>query len=235
MPSPAEVKRLQTVYRGYARDSRAKWSPANPGNRLMWQERAQLMVRLLKTNGCWSPGAWRILEVGCGSGHVLADCARWGIAPAQLYGVDLLPTRLQTARCQFPHLAFQWGNAEHLSFKSATFDLVFTFTIFSSILAETMTHNIAAEINRVLKPGGAVLWYDVRYNNPRNPHVRGLSRAAIQALFPGFTPHLQTVTLLPPLARRLGPATSALYPLLSRLPWLRTHYLGLLVKPARTG
>jgi hypothetical protein len=94
-----------------------------------------------------------------------------------------------------------------------------------------MASNVAREIDRVLAHGGAIVWYDFRYNNPWNPHVRGMRRQNIQSLFPGYTLHLKTLTLLPPLARRLGHLTSSLYPLLSSLPFLRTHYLGLLIKP----
>lgn len=94
-----------------------------------------------------------------------------------------------------------------------------------------MAHNVAAEVQRLLKAGGAVVWYDFRYNNPYNPHVRGMTKGHIQQLFPTFTFHLRTITLLPPLARRLGALTPLLYSRLARLPILRTHYLGLLVKP----
>jgi hypothetical protein len=83
----------------------------------------------------------------------------------------------------------------------------------------------------VLRPGGAVLWYDFRYGNPRNPNVRGLRRAEIAALFPGFDERLELVTLMPQLARRLGRITSVAYPALARLRPLRTHYVGLLIKP----
>jgi hypothetical protein len=100
------------------------------------------------------------------------------------------------------------------------------------VLDDAMARRLAAEACRVLRAGGAVLWYDFRFNNPRNSHVRGMKRAAVQKLFPGFRLELRTVTLAPPLARRLGPFTGLLYPALSCLPFLRTHYAGLLLKPA---
>lgn len=90
------------------------------------------------------------------------------------------------------------------------------------------------EVNRVLKPGGAIVWYDFIYNNPSNPHVRGISHTAIQKLFPQFRLILHKITLLPPLARRLGPFTPYLYPLLAAIPWFRTHYLGLLIKDGKS-
>ena len=136
------------------------------------------------------------------------------------------------ARQRYPAYHFAHANAEQLEFEAATFDFVLLFTVMSSILDEKMANNVAREIRRVLKPGGAVVWYDLRYSNPINTNVRGINRSAIRALFPRFAINVRTVTVLPPLARRLGAATDRLYPVLTHLPCLRTHYLGLLAKPA---
>ena len=104
-------------------------------------------------------------------------------------------------------------------------------TVFSSILEPGLAKAISDSITRVLRPGGSVLLYDFRYRNPSNKHVHGVGRAEIAALFPGFVANLELVTLLPPLARRLGPLTPALYPVLAAIPRLRTHHVGLLEKP----
>jgi hypothetical protein len=106
------------------------------------------------------------------------------------------------------------------------------FTVFSSILAKAMAQNIAKEASRVLKPGGAIIWYDLRIRNPRNPHTRPVRKKDIECLFPGFVYQLRAITLLPPLARRLGRFTTRLYPLLAAVPALRTHYVGVLRKVA---
>ena len=89
---------------------------------------------------------------------------------------------------------------------------------------------VAAEVARILRSGGAVVWYDFRMNNPFNPHVRGISRKGVRRLFPEYDSRLMTVTLLPPLARRAGSLTDVLYPWLASLPFLRSHYLGVLIK-----
>ena len=93
-----------------------------------------------------------------------------------------------------------------------------------------MKSRVALEVARVLGTGGARLLYDFRFNEASNPHVRGVTRKDIERLFPGFWPWLQTMTLLPPLARRLGRHSSTPYPPMSPLPFLPTHYLGLLSK-----
>lgn len=235
MSTHQEVKRLAEVYRTYQESqvTRAQWDDTNPGNHAIREEWQRVARDLLSAHG-WLPLTDReILEVGCGTGKVLADMLQFGAQPDNLYGVDLLADRIAEARQAHPDLRFECANAEDLEFQDASFDLVLLFTVFSSILDERMARNVASEVNRVLRPGGAILWYDFRYNNPQNPNVRGVTRPQIGNLFPGFTMQIQTVTLLPWVARRLGRLTRAVYPVLAAIPLLRTHYVGLLVKPEK--
>lgn len=227
-----EVERIARVYGNYRDDPdiQAQWRADNPGNRAIVQEREREMKRLLRAHGRWPLDGCTILEVGCGSGNVLASLRRWGARAGRLYGVDLLPERIAAARRRYPELQFQCANAEALDLEDGSVDLVLLFTVFSSILDKRMATNVAKEIERVLSGDGAVLWYDFRYDNPRNPHVRGVTQADIQRLFPDFRHDLRTMTVLPPLVRRLGRLAPLLYPLLVHIPPLRTHYLGLLSK-----
>lgn len=155
-----------------------------------------------------------------------------GARPESLYGVDLVREEIAIARQRAPEAHWLRGNGEALAFPAGFFALALTFTVFSSILEPGMARNLASELRRVLEPGGALLWYDFRFNNPQNPRVRGIAAEGIRRLFPGWQMDLQRITLLPPLARRLGPATPILYPSLAALPILRTHYLGLLTRPS---
>jgi SAM-dependent methyltransferase len=232
-PDSPETTRIQRVYRAYREEGvrRGRWSQANPGNCAIVQERARVLKQVMQEQGFFPLAERRILDIGCGSGRVLAGLMAWGAESRHLHGVDLLADRVEAAKAQFPTCDFRQANAEVLDFETASFDIVLLFAVFTSILDERMTRNVAAEVDRVLKPGGAVLWYDFRYNNPRNVHVRGVSKKKIACLFPGYQRHLRPVTLLPPLARRLGRLTSWLYPFLAMPPVLRTHYAGLLVKP----
>jgi ubiquinone/menaquinone biosynthesis C-methylase UbiE len=233
MATKWEIDRLAEVYREYRGDRgfQAKWSSANPGNRAMARERQCWLTRLLKAYDFFPLTERRILDVGCGGGANLASFKDVGASSANLYGVDLMPERIALAKESFPDIQFQVGNAENLVFQSAYFDLVLLYTVFSSILDIRMARNVVQEVSRVLKPGGAIVWYDFIYNNPSNPHVRGLKRPAICDLFREFHIELHKITLFPPLARRLGPLTSVLYMALAAIPQLRTHYLGLLRKP----
>ncbi len=229
-----EIDRIARAYRGYEESQAAnRWSLANRGNRAALRERQGATRELLEERG-WIPlGARRILEVGCGTGAELARLVEFGAEPRNLVGVDLLPDRVEAAKQRFPQLDLRVANAERLEFEDESFDLALAITLFSSIGDPAMSHNVAREIERVIKPGGGLLWYDFRYDNPRNPNVHGVTEADVRRLFPGFDGQLKVVTLLPPLSRRLGPMTPVLYPALSRLPRMRTHVLGLLVKRSR--
>jgi len=229
----SEAERIAGVYRdqAYSRGG-SRWDLRNRGNRAILAERRELVGRLLERQG-WLPLAdRRVLEVGCGGGAELAYLLDLGASASRLVGVDLLPERIDAARKAFPELDFRVGNAEHLEFADGSFDLVLAFTVFTSILDATMARHVASEVGRILRPGGGLLWYDFRYDSPANRNVRGVGAARVRELFPGFQGELHTVTVIPPLARRLGPLTAGGYRLLASMPPMRSHLLGLLVKGA---
>jgi ubiquinone/menaquinone biosynthesis C-methylase UbiE len=173
----------------------------------------------------------RILDVGCGFGALLGWFHELGVPATNLVGIDLLPNRIEKARSNFPDFTFLQANAEELDFPDDSFDLVPVFTVFSSILDRQTANIVAASMCRVLKPDGAVVWYDMRYPNPWNRHVTAMTKRRIRDLFPSFSIELESVTLLPPIARLLGRTADRLYQPLTAIPMLRSHYLGLLRAP----
>ncbi len=233
METRTEVDRLRRVYQQYAACGfgQSKWSSANRGNQALQAERERKTRALLGRLGFFPLENRRILDVGCGTGEKLGRFVEWGAKPENLFGVDLISERIQTARLNFPRITFELANAESLPFRDSSFDLVAAFTVFTSILDLQMAANICEEINRILAPGGGVLWYDFRLSNPFNRHVRGLRSNHIRHLFPNFRMNLEAISLLPPLARRLGSLTDYLYAPLCSLPFLRSHLLGILIKP----
>jgi ubiquinone/menaquinone biosynthesis C-methylase UbiE len=229
--SETETERIAKAYRELELNAGSRWDLRNAGNQLVLGERRRLAKKLLNEAG-WIPlGSRQALDVGSGGGSELAWLLELGGSPSSLVGVDLLPDRVAAARAAYPQIEFHAGNAEHLDFADGRFDLVMAFTIFSSILDEAMARNVAAEIYRVLRAGGGLLWYDFRYNNPANRNVRGVTARRVHELFPKLEGELHTLTVLPPLVRRLGPFARTAYPLLSSAPPLRSHLLGLLRKP----
>jgi len=225
-----ESERIARFYQGLEERAGSRWSLTNPGNRSIFKERKRMFRRLLEDAG-WVPfNDRRALEIGCGNGNELAWLLEVGAHHANLVGVDLVETRVQNASKSFPGMAFRVGNAEHLEDADQTYDLVLAITVFSSLVEREMARNVAAEIVRVLKPGGGLLWYDLRYDSVANRDIKAVSRSRIAELFPTLRGKLSTVTVLPPLARRLGPATAAAYPALALVPPLRSHLVGLLRK-----
>ena len=224
-----EAERIRRVYAGYDADPeiQRRWDPANRGNAANRDALKQQIATMLP-----DPSEQRILEIGCGTGDVLALLLDLRAKEHQCTGVDLRESALAQAQSRFARSQFILGNGEELPFPNFAFDVVALFTVLSSVLAPDSRAALARESARVLRPGGVVLWYDMRFSNPWNEHVRALSRAELARLFPGFTLQLQSVTLLPQLARRLGPLTDFVFPALHAVPWLRTHWLGVLSKPA---
>ncbi|MBI4500130.1 MAG: class I SAM-dependent methyltransferase [Gemmatimonadetes bacterium] len=227
----AEEDRIRAAYARRVVDGRYSWFDA--GNLLAMHERERSALRVLAAAGLTPLAERRILEVGCGTGAWLRDFVKWGADPKRLYGVDLLSERVEQARRLCPAgVTLECRNAAQLGFEDASFDLLLQSTVFTSILDRALRRAVAAEMVRVLRPGGVILWYDYHVNNPRNPDVRGVPRREIAELFPGCSVHLRPVTLAPPLARMLAPRAWLLCQLLERVPGLRTHYLGLIRKPA---
>lgn len=220
-----EAERIARAYHDLEARAGSRWDIANRGNQAILAERRRWMRRLLG-----SLSGKRVLEVGSGTGGELAWLGSLGAAPGDLAGVDLLPDRVAAARAAHPGIRFDAGNAERLEFGDGSFDVVVALTVFSSILDDSMQRNVAREMARVLRPGGDVLWYDVRYDSNSNPNVKAVPESRVRELFPSLQVRLRSITLLPPLARRLGPF-APLYPALTTVPPLRSHLIGLLSKP----
>ena len=77
---------------------------------------------------------------------------------------------------------------------------------------------------RVLRPDRKVLIYDYRISDPRNPDTVGIRKSEIQRLFTGLSLQVRSLTLAPPIARRIAPVSPLLAHGLEVLfPFLRTH------------
>src|SRR5262249_22747515 len=231
--TPDEIARVRCVYRGYAERGRGtrEWASDHPGNRAMVDERTRVLAGLLERSGRLPLGSRRVLDLGCGDGEVIAGFVRWGALPERLVGVDVRTDAVARAHAHWPEIRFDVADATALPYRDASFDLALCFTLFTSILDDGIARQVASELRRVLRPGGALLWYDFRVGNPWNPTVRGRPRRSAQALFPGWPGTFRLVPLLPPLARRLRSLTPVLYPVLAALAPLRTHWAGLLERP----
>ena len=90
----------------------------------------------------------RLLDVGCGTGHLAAAAARRG---AKVLGVDFVESMVARAQANYPEVAFRQGDAEALDCDDASFEAV----VCSFALLHLSDQEAAvAEACRVLRPGG---------------------------------------------------------------------------------
>jgi SAM-dependent methyltransferase len=217
-PILLEINRIQTEY---AR--RARIACHRP---LQDYYYAQLTKSIAEALGPMSGRS--VLDVGCGDGTWLMVFRELGAS--RLAGIELSDKRCADASRNVPEAKVTSGSAHRLPWPDAHFDVVSQFVVFTSVLDSILKKRIAKEMLRVVKPSGVILWYDFRVNNPRNRHVRGIGKAEIAALFPFCDIQLRSLILAPPLASLLVPHYPGLVSMLEKVPFLRTHYLGI-IKP----
>ena len=133
-----------------------------------------------------------LLDVGCGTGALLATLLERGVSAADLVGFDLVPAMLKQAPAKLPPaVRLVTGDVGQLPFPAQTFDVVVSTSSF-----HYWPDPVGAlrEIGRVLAPGGRVIitdWCDdflacrlcdlgLRFFNPA--HHRSYSRAECAAL-----------------------------------------------------
>lgn len=104
----------------------------------------------------------RVLEIGCGTGNViiLAKRSRPGI---EAVGSDPDPRILERARRKAKHLTgirFDHAYAQRLPYPDGEFDRVFSSMMLHHVGAD-MKPVVAAEVLRVLRPGGRLHLVDI--------------------------------------------------------------------------
>jgi SAM-dependent methyltransferase len=232
LADPLQVEETR-IREAYAKRKKRAWlySCFNPGNLFITQDRERRLLQLLKRWGLASLETKKILEIGCGRGYWLREFVRFGAQPENIAGIDLIPEDVAEAkRLSPPGMRIERGNGAHLEFADERFDVVLQFTVFTSILDSELKRKVAAEMVRVLKHDGLIVWYDFHMNNPWNPDVRGVKKQEIIRLFPNCTVKLQRLTLAPPIARLVAPYSWLACEALEALTCFRTHYLGAIRK-----
>lgn len=227
--SPPAGDELQRIRERYARRAGqamgARYAPLLPENLYAAQRRAWHWARLLRARGQQELSEARVLEVGCGSGAVLQQLMTLGASPDRLYGVELLPERCRAAARAAAGAAIVQCDGGRLPFVSRCMDLVVQSTVFSSILDVDLQRRLAAEMLRVLRPGGAILWCDLAVDNPSNRDVRAVPMRRLRELFPGARIRAHRGILALPLLRRLRFGIPRLALVLEGLPLLCGHLL----------
>jgi len=197
------------------------------GNLFVQQERERKMLDLLARENASDLRHAKILEVGCGTGDLLREFTKWGARPENITGIDLFADDVAEAKglCA-PALRVEIGSGAALPFPDGHFDIVLQSTVFTSVLDAGLRRKIATEMLRVVRREGLILWYDFRVNNPFNKDVAGVKAREIRELFPQCKIDLHRITMAPPLLRALAPVSWMACYMLSKIPFLCSHYLG---------
>jgi ubiquinone/menaquinone biosynthesis C-methylase UbiE len=231
-PIASEALRVQDAYARRGHRSHYQWD--SPAHLFGHQERERNTLALLSRFGAFPLGERKILEVGCGSGTWIHQFIRWGARPELVTGVDLLADRVARARETLPAaVRLECANAAQLPYDNGSFDVVLQATMFTSVLDPNIRRQIAAEMVRVLKHDGLIIWYDFSVNNPSNRDVSGVPKPEVRSLFSGCQVDLKRVTLAPPVLRWLVPRSWFLAYALSHFPPFCTHYIGVISKLVR--
>lgn len=219
----AERERGVHAHRGWHGGAAlARYAWHRPDIVLQQGMRARVLSRMLVATVGTDLTHVRVVDAGCGSGAFLRQLIDWGATPANLTGVELQQDRLELA-AQRTAAGVRWHCGTLAGLAAGSGDLVAAHTVFSSLLDPGLREQLAADMWRVLRPGGWCMVFDFRYNNPKNPHVRRVTREELDGFWPGERQQYQTLLLVPPISRALA-----------GLPALVTETLAAVAPPLRS-
>lgn len=194
MPSDisAEIDRLKAAY--INRDDNIyspSWKesiyhPRHPLGRLFYEHNYNILVDALNAIDLPLENS-KVLDFGCGTGGWLRLLVEMGAKTKNLTGIDLSASRVATAKQNNPAINWRQEKGDRISFASDQFDLVMQIVVFSSIININLARTLLAELQRVTKPGGYILWID-----HKNNHSETLSGYSIEQLS-GYLPDCSLV------------------------------------------
>lgn len=124
-------------------------TPTGWHNRFVQQSIWTRDLRHYLFDRCGMEKARRVLEVGCGTGALLAE-----LTSANVIGIDINRDYLHLASNNAPGAALVQGDAKFLPYAPGCFDLVYCHFF---LLWTDDPANIVREMARVTAPGGAVM------------------------------------------------------------------------------
>lgn len=221
-----EILEIKKRYQRRNIISAEKYHPLNPSMIMINQEKERALLKFFNNFKLNVIKDLKLLEVGCGGGQNLLMFTKYGFSPGNLYGNDLINSRISSAQNVLSsQVTLSEGDATQLDYPKEHFDIVFQSMVFSSILDDNLQNDLAKKMWVMLKSGGYILWYDFIYNNPFNKDVRGVNYTRIKQLFPGNKIIKRRITLAPPLSFYLTRFHSSFYTIFNSFYVLRTHLL----------
>lgn len=251
-----EIERIRRTYQ--ERDASGVtsfFSYSNPAYAFHMQEREWAILKAFRDIGLDLSNC-RILEVGCGTGHILQRFRDFGAGDVQ--GIELMENRVASANKAYPNIKVQQGNAAQLPFTENDFDMTMQFMCISSVLDEKTRAAIAMEMWRVLRPGGYMLSYDLRPGFSLLAFIRA-QLGRLRRMFVTPPPRTGHVTPIKPLGldeirhwnldgdmkvyelsldfriAKIARYSRIAAQFCALAPWWRTSYLVLIKKPSQLG
>ena len=154
----SRLEREIEFHRQIADRAEIVWNWDSPSGRRRAARRSEIFAR----EGGLRTGQ-RALEVGCGTGVFLEAAATTG---ADIVALDLSADLLARARARVAatgKVRLSLGNAEQMPFRESSFDAVYG----SSILHHLNIDAALAEVHRVLRPGGRIVFAEPNILNPQ--------------------------------------------------------------------
>jgi len=174
-PARPAVEKLawRAVYEAASLGRREREAPLNYGyaelsdNGAATSENAYGRPLYAKVAGAIDLKGLDVLEIGCGRGGGTAHVFE-RFEPRSLIGLDLAAAAVKRARARYgrPGLRFVGGDAEQLPFANASFDAVLNV---ESSHCYPNTQRFFEEVSRVLRPGGHLLFADLRHTTALAP------------------------------------------------------------------
>ncbi len=97
----------------------------------------------------------RVLDMGCGAGRLTTYLR---LLTDDYSGLDISPHMIAYCRQRFPELSFFQGDIRQLPFADGCFATVFAVFNLFDIVAHDDRLKVLAEVHRVLKPGGLLIF-----------------------------------------------------------------------------
>lgn len=117
------------------------------------------LARTLKISGA-ALDRLDVVDLGCGNGRSTRTYLEFGLKPKQLCGLDFRPDAIALARKMHPTIRHDVIDDGRLPFADASVGWLSLCMVMSSIRETADRRFLAAEIRRVLRPGGFVFYID---------------------------------------------------------------------------
>lgn len=139
------------------------WNPLDADFELLYRLRLMYSVKRAMRAAKVKADSIRVLDLGCGNGRSTRMYLDLGLLPRQLRGVDLRPGAVAAATLRNPAIEYVAYDGVRIP-PPATgdgYDWVQLSTVVSSIKDPDARRLVVEQIEKVLKPGGYVFYFDL--------------------------------------------------------------------------